>query len=121
MNLSFHRSPSCLIVRMSGELDLSSAALFRDKVEDELARTGAPNLIVNLEALDFVDSTGLGAIFGRHRQVTQGGGKMFLTAVPPKIQSMLEMAGLSSVLLFARTDEDALSMLSQRHKGGAVR
>jgi stage II sporulation protein AA (anti-sigma F factor antagonist) len=119
--LSFHRSPSCLIVRMSGELDLSSAGVFRDKVDEELRRTGAPNLILNLEGLDFVDSTGLGAIFGRHRQVTLGGGKMILTAVPPKVQSMLEMAGLASVLPSERTDRDALRVIGSALQGGAPR
>lgn len=121
MNLSFHRSPSCLVARMSGELDLSSAAVFKEKVDEELRRTGAPNLLLNIRGLEFVDSTGLGAIFGRHRQITQGGGKMILTAVPPKVQAMLDMAGLGSVLLSARTDEDALVMMNLRTGGGAGR
>lgn len=121
MNLSFHRSPLCLVVRMSGELDLSSAAVFRDKVDEELRKTGAPNLILNLKDLEFVDSTGLGAIFGRHRQVTLGGGRLILTSVPPKVQSMLDMAGLSSVLSFARTDEDAFGIVNPSPEGGARR
>lgn len=120
MNLSFRRSPSCLIVMMSGELDLSSAGVFRDKVDEELTKTGAPNLLLNLEGLEFVDSTGLGAILGRHRQITQGGGKMILTSVRPKVQSMVEMAGLSSVLVTARTEEEALRTIGcPQPEGGA--
>ena len=121
MNLSFQRSSSCLIVKMSGELDLSSAGVFRDRVDDELRKTGAPNLILNLQGLEFVDSTGLGAILGRHRQVTLSGGKMILTSVPPKVQSMLEMAGLLSVLHSERTDRDALQVIGSAHQGGAPR
>ncbi|HHY44169.1 MAG TPA: anti-sigma factor antagonist [Firmicutes bacterium] len=121
MNLSFHRSSSCLIVKMSGELDLSSASVFKERVDEELRKTGAANLILNLQGLDFVDSTGLGAILGRHRQITLGGGKMILTSVPPKVQSMLEMAGLFSVLQCERTDKDALQVIESPFQGGAPR
>ncbi len=121
MNLSFQRFSSCLVAKMSGELDLSTASAFRDKVDEELRKTGASNLILNLEGLEFVDSTGLGAILGRYRQVTLGGGKMWLTSVPPKVQSMLEMAGLASVLPSARTDGDALKAICPASQGGAPR
>lgn len=108
MNLSFHRGPSCLVARISGELDLSSATVFKERVDQELRATGVPNFILNLRGLDFVDSTGLGVILGRMRQVTAGGGKIVLAAVPPKVLSMLEMAGLASLLPMARTEDDAL-------------
>ena len=107
MNLSFHRGPSCLVAKLSGELDLSSATVFKERVDQELRATGAPNLVLNLRGLDFVDSTGLGAILGRMRQVTAGGGKLVLAAVPPKVLSMLEMAGLASLLPMARTEDEA--------------
>lgn len=107
MNLSFHRGPSCLVAKLIGELDLSSATIFKERVDQELRATGAPNLVLNLRGLDFVDSTGLGAILGRMRQVTAGGGKLVLAAVPPKVLSMLEMAGLASLLPMARTEDEA--------------
>ncbi len=107
MNLSFHRGPSCLVAKVSGELDLSSASVFKEKVDGELRATGVPNLVLNLRGLDFVDSTGLGAILGRMRHVTSGGGKLALAAVPPKVLSMLEMAGLASLLPIARSEDEA--------------
>jgi stage II sporulation protein AA (anti-sigma F factor antagonist) len=110
MNLSFHRGPSCLVAKLSGELDLSSAPNFKERVDQELRATGAPNLVLNLRSLDFVDSTGLGAILGRMRQVTAGGGKLILAAVPPKVLSMLEMAGLASLLPMVRTEEEAFRL-----------
>lgn len=118
MNLTFHRGPSCLVARMSGELDLSSVTAFRERVDGELRATGAPNLVLNLRNLDFVDSTGLGAILGRMRQITSGGGKMVLASVPPRVMSMLEMAGLASLIPIARTEEDAVRLAGQ--DGGAT-
>ena len=112
MNLAFHRGSSCLVVRVSGELDLSTAGAFKERVDHEMSLSGAPNLVLNLRNLEFVDSTGLGAILGRMRKVTSGGGKMVLASVPPRVLSMLEMAGLLQVIPIARTEEDALRQLS---------
>ncbi len=109
--MTFSRGPAWIVARMSGELDLSSAADFREKVDLELRRAGVPNLILSLRGLDFVDSTGLGSVLGRHRQVTSSGGKLILTDIPPKVMSMIEMAGLASVLSIARTQEEALRFL----------
>lgn len=118
MNLTFHRGPSCLVARMSGELDLSSATAFKTRIDQELRATGAPNLVLNLRNLDFVDSTGLGAILGRMRQVTSSGGRMVLASVPPKVMSMLEMAGLASLIPVARTEEDAFRIASGEGAAG---
>ncbi len=96
---------------MSGELDISSAKTFRQKVDLELKRAGVPNLILSLKDLDFIDSTGLGSVLGRHKQITSSGGNMILTDIPPKILSMIEMAGLASVLRVARSLDEALRIL----------
>jgi len=115
MHLSFNRNPACVIAEVSGELDLSTAGSFRDRVDQELMRTGSPNLVLNLQNLEFIDSTGLGVLLGRHRQVTAAGGKLILAGPPPKVLAMIEMAGLSSVLKIARSQEEALRLL-----GGAL-
>lgn len=118
MKLSFHRGPSCLVAKMSGELDLLTAPSFKERVDRELRATGSPNLVLNLRNLDFVDSTGLGAILGRMRQVTSSGGRLVLSSVPPKVMSMLEMAGLASLIPIARTEEDAFRLASGEGSAG---
>lgn len=120
MRLEFRRHPFCVIADMSGELDLASAPVFRRRVEQELRATGLPNLVLNLKGLNFIDSTGLGTILGRHREITAAGGKMILTEVPPKVASMLEMAGLTSVLVLTRSEEEALNVISRPRCAGEV-
>ena len=111
MRLTFGSGPGWVIARMSGELDISSAKTFRQKVDLELKRAGVPNLILSLNDLDFIDSTGLGSVLGRHKHITSSGGNMILVDIPPKIMSMIEMAGLASVLRVARSLDEALGIL----------
>lgn len=107
MNISFSRHGSYMVAKISGELDLSTAQAFREKVESEVLLTGIYNLILNLKNLTFIDSTGLGALLGRHKSITGAGGRFIVCDVPPKIMTLLEMAGLTAVLDFAHTQSDA--------------
>ncbi|HHX10729.1 MAG TPA: anti-sigma factor antagonist [Firmicutes bacterium] len=111
MEIEFHVTPLFAIARVSGELDLSSAAKFRGLIDQELRKSGVPNVVVNLKNLSFIDSTGLGVLLGRHKAVKSWGGKFILSDVPPKIASMLEMAGLMRVLETARTEQDAIKLI----------
>lgn len=111
MEIEFHVTPLFAIARVSGELDLSSAAKFRGLIDQELRKSGVPNVVVNLKNLSFIDSTGLGVLLGRHKAVKSWGGKFILTDVPPKIMSMLEMAGLMRVLETTRTEQDAIRLI----------
>lgn len=124
MEIQFHITPLFLAARVSGELDLSSAAKFRSLIDRKLEESQMPNIVINLKNLSFVDSTGLGVLLGRHRTVTSWGGKFILTDVTPKIASMLEMAGLSRVLKTARTEQDAISMIhptmGKNREGGGL-
>jgi len=111
MEIEFHVTPLFAVARVSGELDLSSAAKFRNLFDQQLRKSGVPNVIVNLKNLSFIDSTGLGVLLGRHKAVKSWGGKFILSDVPPKIMSMLEMAGLMRVLDTARTEQDAIGLI----------
>ncbi|HHT84183.1 MAG TPA: anti-sigma factor antagonist [Firmicutes bacterium] len=111
MQIEFHMAPLFAVARVSGELDLSSAAKFRSLIDQELRKSGVPNVVVNLKNLSFIDSTGLGVLLGRHKAVKSWGGKFILTDVPPKIMSMLEMAGLMRVLETTRTEQDAIRLI----------
>ena len=120
--MTFSRGPTWVAARIAGELDLSSAQDFKTRVDQVLRRTGIPNLILCLENLDFIDSTGLGSVLGRHRHITAAGGKMIIVNAPPRVLAMIEMAGLSSVFSLARTQQEALGVLEKKGylpEGGA--
>jgi stage II sporulation protein AA (anti-sigma F factor antagonist) len=112
LKLSVHKADIYLLVRIVGDLDLLSAPVFRSRVDEEMKKTGIPNIILNLRGLNFIDSTGLGVLLGRHKQILSYGGKMILCDVPAKVISMLDMAGLGRVLPVAGSEKEAVSQLS---------
>ncbi|MNO01715.1 Anti-sigma F factor antagonist [compost metagenome] len=68
-------------------------------------------MVVNLRDLKFMDSSGLGVILGRYKQVTGKGGKMVLCEVSPSVYRLFEMSGLFKILAVKENERQAISSL----------
>jgi stage II sporulation protein AA (anti-sigma F factor antagonist) len=102
-------SGDTLLVRLSGELDHHTAELVRERVETALDREMCEHLVMNLEGLDFMDSSGLGVILGRYKRVTQAGGRMSLCSVNDQILKLFELSGMLKILRIYSTESQALA------------
>ncbi|WP_033828499.1 anti-sigma F factor antagonist [Bacillus andreraoultii] len=100
-----------LVVRLSGELDHHTADTVRDQVSQAMEEGEVKYLIVNLESLTFMDSSGLGVILGRYKQIKQINGEMIVCSVPPSIERLFNMSGLFKIVHIDPTEEQALLRL----------
>ncbi len=98
-----------LVVRVRGELDHHSAARVRQAVDSLLARGVARNLVLNLQGLSFMDSSGVGVILGRYRLVREKGGRMALCRVPEAVRRVLHISGVPKVIPVEESEEQALA------------
>ncbi|HEY8344222.1 MAG TPA: anti-sigma factor antagonist [Bacillota bacterium] len=115
MNIEINRSGSVLIARIQGELDLSTAPLFREKVEAELEQfEGVKHLLLDLEETPFIDSSGLGVILGRFKHISQRGGRLSAINVSDHVRRIFELSGLLKIMSIQPTLEDALNSLKER-------
>ena len=101
------------IVRVGGELDLSTAAqLCRRSTPRAEAALRPPRLVVDLTELEFCDSTGLGALVGAVREVRVLGGKAVLAVTPGStLDRLLDLSGLGEFLRVEASAEAALRRL----------
>lgn len=97
-----------LVVTCEGELDLHVAEQYRTSIDAELERTEARYLVFDMEKVTFIDSSGLGMMLGRYQKVCQRGGNVALCAVPSKMNRMLEVSGLKSLMNAYATRQEAM-------------
>jgi anti-sigma B factor antagonist len=97
------------VVRVRGELDLSTAPELCGRVE---RAAGNRRVMIDLSGVEFCDSTGLRALVGATREIEINGGKAALV-VPPEgsLARVLELSGLGEFLRVAPTAEVALRRL----------
>lgn len=100
-----------LIVRLSGELDHHEAELLRDKWKDMMYTNSIKHVILNLSSVSFMDSSGLGVVLGRYKEVLQLGGEMVVCSVTPPIERLFEMSGLFKIVRLEENEEFALTTL----------
>ena len=95
-----------LIFKLKGSLDLATSPTVRAALMDATAK-GRRHLVVDLTQLEFLDSTGLGALIGAHRRANEQGGSLRLIVSEGPIARLLNITGLIRVLHVYPSLEDA--------------
>jgi anti-anti-sigma factor len=85
-----------IVIRLDGELDGMSAGVVRAALQE--AAQGQP-VVIDLEAVTFIDSAGLGAIIGGIRHVRTSGGSATFFGPRPSIRRLLETTGVDRLAL----------------------
>src|SRR5215470_10328034 len=98
----------CAVLQVTGEVDIYTAPLLREQMR-ELAAKGAVHLIADLGRVDFLDSTGLGALVGGLRRLREAGGSLALAISTPRILRIFQITGLTKALAAQPSVEDAIT------------
>jgi anti-anti-sigma factor len=97
LQVDIESGPERMVVRLLGELDLASSPL----LERELERAhvdAAAMLVFDLDALEFLDSTGLQVLLSTHRQATERGQRFAITRGSPQVQRLLDITRVAERL-----------------------
>lgn len=103
-----HGSGSVATARLQGRLDFQTAP----EVRQELLSTveaGWIRLVVDLGAVDFVDSSGLGALIGGLKAARAAGGDLRLAAVPEQARVVLSLTTLDRMFKSYPSAEEAVA------------
>src|SRR2546425_3360927 len=88
------REKDLSVIALRGEIDVYTAPLLRQKIVD-LVDEGALNIVVDMEKVDFLDSTGLGVLVEGLKRVKTRGGNLSLVATQDKILKIFDITGLN--------------------------
>jgi anti-sigma B factor antagonist len=98
MDLSLDTRPAGeqTVVVVGGEIDVYTAPKLRDRLV-ELVNAGNYHLIIDLEAVDFLDSTGLGVLVGALKRVRVHQGSLRLVCTQERLVKIFRITGLAKV------------------------
>lgn len=80
---------------LSGELDLATVPILREAALAELAEAGCATLVLDLDGLTFLDSTGLGCWIELRNRAEEQAKALELEAVPAGARRTVTIAGLA--------------------------
>lgn len=94
------------LVTVTGELDLSTAARFRAKLFDAVAR-GGRKLILDLRGVTFIDSTNIGTLMDAHRRADQHGGEVAVVCTDNYVLKVFGLVGIDRLFEIHESVETA--------------
>lgn len=97
-----------VILHMKGRLTVGDASILRDKVT-ELIAAGKLKLILNLAQIDYIDSTGLGAMVICYTSMKKAGGLLKLVNLNKRNIELLVLTKLHSIFEVFSDEQDAVN------------
>lgn len=111
LGINLETKGNVLCIRLAGELDHHTSIELREQVESALAEDAIRHIVLNLEHLRFMDSSGLGVILGRYKHIKNVGGEMVVCAISPAIKRLFEMSGMFKIIRLEDNEAFALRKL----------
>ena len=85
------------ILDVAGKITLGEGSvLLREKVK-ELAAAGTKKLLLNLEGVSYIDSSGIGELVAAFTSISNGGGSLKLLHLTKRVQDLLQITKLYTV------------------------
>src|SRR6266849_5442273 len=95
------------VIDVQGEIDIYTAPRLRELLID-LVSKGNYQLVVNLEKVGFLDSTGLGVLVGGLKRVRAHDGSLDLVCTQQRIMKIFRITGLTQVFGIHETVDEAI-------------
>ena len=109
MEIEQRPSGDVMILDLKGKLTIGSGdELLKDKIHS-LIQQGQRNLLLNLAAVPYVDSAGLGAIVSSYTTVSRDGGSLKLLGLTSRIEDLLAITKLLTVFDTYESESDAVA------------
>lgn len=94
-------------VEVQGEIDVYTSPRVKETI-NELIDSGHFNMVINLEGVRYIDSTGLGVLIGALKKVREKNGKIVLICTNPQIKKIFNITGLIKIFDIYKDEEEAL-------------
>ena len=105
--IDVERHDATTLVVLRGDLDAATAPNLRDTLVDVI--DAGARIVIDMEAVEFLDSAGLGILVGGLKRARTSGGEIELICTSRDVLKPLEITGLDRSFTIHRSREDVLT------------
>lgn len=99
-----------VVLEIAGKVTIGHDAKMRDAIV-EATEAGARNILLNLERVSKIDSSGIGELAAAHISMKNRGGRLLLVGLSEKLAAPLQIVNLMGVLEVFKDVDEALAAL----------
>ncbi|MCE5199181.1 MAG: STAS domain-containing protein [Armatimonadota bacterium] len=115
LQINVRKNGTTRVIDLTGEVDAYTSARFRE-VMLELIEEGGQNLVINMSKVEYIDSSGLGALVGGLKRVSERKGRIVIVCDQPQVSKVFEITGLEKVFPIYGNEADALNLIGGEDK-----
>jgi anti-sigma B factor antagonist len=108
LSLSTRSEGDRTVVVVGGEIDVYTAPKLREQLID-LVAAGNYHIVVDMEKVEFLDSTGLGVLVGGLKRVRAHDGSLRLVCTQERILKIFRITGLTKVFPIHNSVDEAVA------------
>jgi len=108
MEISTRQQGSVTVLQLTGRLDLASGTILKEQVKKLLSKN-TTSIHLNLTGVDFINSSGLGALVSIMKEVRMFKGRLTLSNLANYVQEIFDITQLSHIFEIFSSEEEALS------------
>lgn len=94
-------------ISLIGEIDLFRSQMIKDMINKNIA-DGITNIIIDLEDVRYIDSTGIGSLIYCRSTIKQKGGKLILLNIKDSVERVFRLTKLDSLFTILDDENEAL-------------
>lgn len=98
MEIEFLPENRAMIVRIDCELDHHTSEAIRRKVDGGIQRWLPKKVIFDFSGVSFMDSSGIGLIMGRYKNIRRINGSTVIVNVKPEVKRVFEISGITKLI-----------------------
>ena len=102
MSVEINVTGEVVTAYLSGELDHHTAKEMRESIDLAVELNMPTLLVLDFENISFMDSSGIGLVMGRYRNLLKTGAQLHIANAPPQIYKVMRLAGLERLAKLER-------------------
>ena len=103
----FELNGRTVIIHLGEDLDHHNATYIRELTDVYLEKYAIKRILFDFSGVEFMDSSGIGVVMGRYKQMSYVGGEVYVWGVGKTVDRIFQMSGLYKLVKYWEGKQDA--------------
>ena len=103
-------------IAFSGEITLDNSLIFKEEIKNYIVDKGIYFLIIDLNEVEFIDSSGLGMLISFFKEINEKKGQLVYIGIHDYVAKIIDLVQLGQVFIIKDDEKEALEVLKEYYE-----
>jgi anti-anti-sigma factor len=108
LNIQVRPEGKSAVISIKGKVNFEVTPQLREAIKETVASQQPNILVINLEGVSFIDSSGLGLLVAARNSVDKNNGNLHLCCIPAQVKKVFDQTNLTNYFSIFANEQDAL-------------